>query len=296
MSERKDILSDLPDIEVSVSTDAADTIPSEPIRADKGAHASKPKKKRGKWGKDPAKAQRDGAHQREAQEAEEPSSPKAPASEEPSESEAPSRGEAKRGAHAKSDAGDSEEAALAIPSLEELEAERDRHKSIVRKRRVVGRIGTIVIVAAAVAAICVTFFTPMLNITGESMSPTLEQGNLVLCSRSQTYEQGDVIAFYLDNKVLVKRVIATEGQWVDIDQQGNVYIDGEMLDEPYIGEKAVGKCDVALPCLVGEGEVFVMGDNRANSTDSRSASVGCVDSSQVMGKVFVRVLPPGGIA
>ena len=305
MSEREDILSGLPDIVVPESASAADTIPSKPVREDKGSHASKPKKTRGKRKGRASGAKHDETRLEAADEATDAEAAKASPDAGDAESaddakadaaKAPER-EAKRGAHARSESDDAEKGAgFSIPTLEELEAERERHRSIVRKRVIAGRVGTIVIVAAAVAAICVTFFTPMLSITGESMSPTLNQGNYVLCARTTSCDQGDVIAFYLDNKVLVKRVIATEGQWVDIDQQGNVYVDGQMLDEPYIDSKAVGKCDIVLPCLVGEGEMFVMGDNRSNSVDSRSASVGCVDSSQVVGKIFVKVMPPGGIA
>ncbi len=270
MSEREDILSGLPDIETSASVDAADTMPSEPVRASRGAHASKSKKdaKRGSHVK-----AREGARDETGAE----DDPKA---------EDKTKADAKDGAGALS----------SLPTLAELEAERKRQGSKTAKRRIATRVGTIVVVAAALTAICVTFFTPVLGITGESMMPTLKQGNLVLCSRAGSYEQGDVIAFYLDNKVLVKRVIATEGQWVDIDKQGNVYVDGKMIDEPYVDEKAVGKCNIALPYLVDEDELFVMGDNRSNSIDSRSSSVGCVDSTQIMGKVFVRIVPPGGIA
>ena len=104
-------------------------------------------------------------------------------------------------------------------------------------------------------------------------------------------EKGDVIAFYYNNKILVKRVIASAGEWVELDEEGNLYINGKLQDEPYIEEKALGECDIEMPYQVPEGRVFVMGDYRAVSVDSRSSSVGCVAEEQIVGKLVFKIWP-----
>ena len=147
------------------------------------------------------------------------------------------------------------------------------------------------ITVAAVAVLIAMLVLPVLRIYGSSMSPTLEEGNIVVSVRGSKFETGDVIAFYYNNKVLVKRVIAYAGQWVDIDEEGNVYVDGTLIDEPYVSEKAFGECDIALPYQVPESRIFVMGDHRSVSVDSRSTSVGCVAEEQVVGKIAFRIWP-----
>lgn len=147
------------------------------------------------------------------------------------------------------------------------------------------------ITVAAVAVLIAMLVLPVLRIYGSSMSPTLEEGNIVVSVRGSKFETGDVIAFYYNNKVLVKRVIAYAGQWVDIDEEGNVYVDGTLIDEPYVSEKAFGECDITLPYQVPESRIFVMGDHRSVSVDSRSTSVGCVAEEQVVGKIAFRIWP-----
>jgi len=131
----------------------------------------------------------------------------------------------------------------------------------------------------------------VLRIYGTSMTPTLSEGNIVLSLKGSSFKTGDVIALYYNNKILVKRVIANSGDWVDIDQEGNVFVNGQLLDEPYLTEKAFGECDIKLPYQVPESRVFVMGDHRSTSVDSRSTAIGCVSEEQIVGKIVFRVWP-----
>ena len=123
------------------------------------------------------------------------------------------------------------------------------------------------------------------------MTPTLDDGDIVLSVKSGSVETQDIIAFYYNNKILVKRVIAEAGQWVDIDEAGNVRVDGTLLEEPYLTDKAKGECDIEMPYQVPEGKVFVMGDHRSVSADSRSLAIGCVSEEQIVGKLIMRVWP-----
>ena len=123
------------------------------------------------------------------------------------------------------------------------------------------------------------------------MSPTLTEGNIVVSLKGSRFETGDVIAFYYNNKVLVKRVIANTGDWVDIDKEGNVYVNNELINEPYLTDKAFGECNIDLPYQVPESRIFVMGDNRSVSVDSRNTAVGCVAEEQIVGKIVFCVWP-----
>ena len=147
------------------------------------------------------------------------------------------------------------------------------------------------IVVAAVAVIISTMVLPVLRVTGTSMTPTLQNDEILLCNKLETVEPGDIVAFYYNNKVLLKRVIATSGQVVDITEDGVVSLDGEPLDEPYVSEPALGECDIELPYQVPDNRIFVMGDHRSVSIDSRSTSVGCIAEENIIGKVFVVVGP-----
>ena len=178
-----------------------------------------------------------------------------------------------------------------IPPLEELKAELQRIKYNKRYGRVLrSTINTLVVVAAIAILIAVLVF-PVLRIHGSSMTPSLYDGNLVVCLQNSSFQVGDSIAFYYNNKILVKRVIARSGEWVDIDEDGYVYVNGTKLDEPYVEDHARGECDITLPYQVPEGRVFVMGDHRSVSVDSRSTSVGCVSDEQIVGRLLVRVGP-----
>ena len=150
--------------------------------------------------------------------------------------------------------------------------------------------GMVMLAAAGAAAILLeTLFLPAIQIFGSSMEPTLHEGDLVVAMRYVEPGRGDIIAFYSGEKILVKRVVGLPGEQVYIDGEGRVSIDGVPLEEPYLEVAALGGCDISLPCQVPEGTVFVMGDNRGSSLDSRSASVGCVGGSQIIGKVILRL-------
>jgi len=147
---------------------------------------------------------------------------------------------------------------------------------------------------AAVAILTATLLLPVLRIYGTSMSPTLVDGDIVLSVKNAHFNRQDVIAFYYNNNVLVKRVIASPGEWVDMDMEGNVTVNGVPLNEPYLIDKAVGDTDIAYPYQVPDGKYFVMGDHRSISIDSRNTAVGCVAEEQIVGKLTFRIWPFSG--
>lgn len=151
--------------------------------------------------------------------------------------------------------------------------------------RTLGSTVSILIVVAAAAVLLATLYLPIFRIYGSSMSPTLEEGDYVLAVKTEHLRQGDLIAFYYNNKLLVKRVIATGGEWVDIDREGNVFVNDVPLEEPYLQEKSFDNCDITLPYQVPEGRVFVMGDHRSVSLDSRMEEIGCISGEQIAGKL-----------
>ena len=178
-----------------------------------------------------------------------------------------------------------------LPSTEQLSDELKRERYKIRYHATIRSTIFILITVAAAAILAATFLFPFFRIYGTSMNPTLEESDVVMGIKTDKMETGDLIAFYYNNKILVKRVIATSGQWVDIDEDGNVYVDGEMIDEPYLSEKAKGSCDIELPYQVPDESVFVMGDHREVSIDSRVSAIGCVKQDQVAGKLLLRIWP-----
>ena len=152
---------------------------------------------------------------------------------------------------------------------------------------------TLITVAAAAVLVAVLFM-PVLQIYGTSMSPTLTEGNIVLSVKGSGFETGDVVAFYYNNKILVKRVIAQPGQWVDISKDGTVYVNDMPIEEPYLTDKAFGECDIELPYQVPESRIFVMGDHRSVSIDSRSSTIGCIAEEQIVGKIEFQIWPLSG--
>ena len=147
------------------------------------------------------------------------------------------------------------------------------------------------ITVSAVAVLVAVLLLPVLRIYGSSMQPTLNEKEIVVSLKGSSFRTGDIVAFYYNNKILVKRVIANPGDWVDIDENGVVYVNKQALDEPYVQELALGDCNIELPYQVPESKIFVMGDNRATSIDSRHTSVGCVAEEQIVGKIVFCIWP-----
>lgn len=180
------------------------------------------------------------------------------------------------------------------PTVEQLEQEFNRERYKKRYNRVLRSTVYTLITVAAAAVLVATLFLPVLRIYGTSMTPTMTDGDIVVSVKGGSFERGDIIAFWFNNKILIKRVIAQAGEWVDIDEEGNVSINDEPLEEPYLTERALGECDIELPYQVPEGRVFVMGDHRSTSSDSRNSAVGCVAEEQIVGKLVFRVWPYSG--
>lgn len=180
------------------------------------------------------------------------------------------------------------------PSVEQLAAELKRVKYRSRYRAVLRSTLYMLIVVAAVAVLVATIWMPVLQIYGASMTPTLSEGDIVVSIKGSDFQPGDLVAFYLGNKILVKRCIAGPGQWVDIDEDGNVYVDDKLLEEPYLTEKSLGGSNIELPYQVPDNRYFCMGDHRSTSVDSRHKEVGCVSEEQIVGKIVFRVFPFGG--
>ena len=176
-------------------------------------------------------------------------------------------------------------------SMDELRSELERVRYSKNFSTAVRNTIYSLITVAAAAVLIALLVMPVLRIYGDSMSPTLWEGNIVLSLKGSKFKTGDVIAFYYNNKILIKRVIAQPGQWVDIDRDGTVYVDNIRINEPYITDKAFGECDLKLPYQVPESRIFVMGDHRNVSVDSRNTSIGCVAEEQIVGKVVFRVWP-----
>ncbi len=178
-----------------------------------------------------------------------------------------------------------------LPTAEQLEQElkrlKYRHSFAFTLRSTVASL----IVVAAIAVMISTMIMPVLRVTGTSMTPTLQNDQVIICNKLAECQKGDVVAFYYNNKVLIKRVIGGAGDVIDISGDGVVSVNGEPLDEPYVSELALGECDIELPYQVPDNRIFVMGDHRSVSIDSRSTSVGCVAIENVIGKVLFRVYP-----
>lgn len=139
------------------------------------------------------------------------------------------------------------------------------------------------------------FLLPVFRIYGSSMSPTIDKGEIVAAVRGQEWKQGDIIAFWHDNKILIKRLIAEPGSQVEIGADGVVYVDGAPLSEPYLTDRSTGTYGAELSCAVPEGQYFVLGDSRESFTDSRNAQIGCVSKEQVIGRIVFRLWGTGGI-
>ena len=178
-----------------------------------------------------------------------------------------------------------------MPTVAELETELKREKYRITYARVLRSTIYTLVTVAAVAVLVAVLLLPVLQIYGSSMTPCLEEDDIVVSVKSSKLESGEVVAFYYNNKILIKRVIAGPGDWVNIDESGNVYVNNELLDEPYLQEKALGDCNIELPYQVPDERYFVMGDHRSVSVDSRNSMIGCVSEEQVVGEIVFRIWP-----
>ena len=180
---------------------------------------------------------------------------------------------------------------VSVPSLGEIQSERKRIRRGTYYRQALRGTVSVLVVVAAIAVLITTLFMPILQISGDSMSPTLEHNEIVVLMKTKKFERGDLIGFYYQGKILIKRVVALPEDEVAIDGEGNVYVNGGLLEETYVTEKCLGDCDLEFPYKVPGTGYFVMGDRRSNSVDSRNSVVGAIPQEDIIGKVFVRVWP-----
>lgn len=178
-----------------------------------------------------------------------------------------------------------------LPTAEQLDMERRRLRYKRRYNRTLRSTVAILIVVAALAVLAATLWMPVLRVYGSSMAPTLHNGEILVSVKTKDFSSSDIIAFYHGNKLLIKRYIAGPSDYVNVDEDGNVSVNGTLLDEPYLAEKAYGEADIEFPYQVPDQRYFVMGDNRSVSIDSRSSIVGCIAGDQIVGKVVFRVWP-----
>ncbi|MBQ2880867.1 MAG: signal peptidase I [Clostridia bacterium] len=178
-----------------------------------------------------------------------------------------------------------------LPQVDSLQKELKRERYNRRFRRLLRSTVNALIVVAAIAALIATLVLPVLQIAGTSMEPSLKDGDVVLLIKKQNLDSGDLCAFYYSNKILIKRVIAAPGDYIWIESDGTVFLNGEQLNEPYVSEKSLGECDVEFPYQVPENSYFVMGDKRESSIDSRSSVIGCITEDQIVGKIICKFWP-----
>lgn len=178
-----------------------------------------------------------------------------------------------------------------VPSLPEIQRERKRIRRKDYYRQSLRSTISVLVVVAAIAVLVATLFLPILQISGDSMSPTLEHDEIVILVKTKEFNRGDLIGFYYQGKILLKRVIALPDEEVAIDAEGNVYVNGEVLEEPYVTDKGLGDCDLEFPYKVPGTGYFVLGDQRSNSVDSRNSVIGAISQDDIIGKVFIRIWP-----
>lgn len=176
-------------------------------------------------------------------------------------------------------------------ALTELESELKRERYRERYIRTIRSTVFTLITVAAMAVLIATLWMPVLLIYGSSMTPTLEDGDVVVSRKTGAMKQGDIVAFYYNNRLLVKRYIAGPGDWVNLDKDGRVFVNGELLEEPYVDEYDYGETNVEFPYQVPESRIFVMGDHRSVSIDSRNTAVGCIAKDQIVGALVLRIWP-----
>lgn len=178
-----------------------------------------------------------------------------------------------------------------LPTKKQIETERKRYRRQKAYNKALSGTVYVLTIVAAVAVLIATLVLPVLQIEGTSMSPTLANGDIVLLTKTTSFDRGELCGFSWNNKLLIKRVIGLPGDWIEIDTDGTVYLNGEQLDEPYAEQLAVGECDLEFPFQVPQEQYFVLGDMRESSIDSRNTLIGCVEKDQIVGKVFFRIWP-----
>ena len=180
---------------------------------------------------------------------------------------------------------------VSLPTKKQVETERKRYRRQKAYNKALRGTVYVLTIVAAVAVLIATLVLPVLQIEGTSMEPTLYNGDIVLLMKTNRFDRGDLCGFTWNNKLLIKRVIGVPGDWIEIDTDGTVYLNGEKLDEPYVEQKALGECDLEFPYQVPQEQFFVIGDMRESSIDSRNTVIGCIPKDQIVGKVFFRVWP-----
>ena len=180
---------------------------------------------------------------------------------------------------------------VTLPTKQQVETERKRYRRQKAYNKALGGTVYVLTIVAAVAVLIATLVLPVLQIEGTSMEPTLVNGDIVLLTKTTNFDRGELCGFSWNNKLLIKRVIGVPGDWIEIDTDGTVYLNGERLDEPYAEQLSIGECDLEFPFQVPQEQYFVLGDMRQNSIDSRNTLIGCVEYDQIVGKVFFRIWP-----
>ena len=178
-----------------------------------------------------------------------------------------------------------------LPTKKQVETERKRYRRQKAYNKALGGTIYVLTIVAAVAVLIATLILPVLQIEGKSMEPTLVNGDIVLLTKTVNFDRGELCGFSWNNKLLIKRVIGVPGDWIEIDTDGTVYLNGEKLEEPYAQQLAVGECDLEFPYQVPQEQYFVLGDMRESSIDSRNTLIGCVEKDQIVGRVFFRIWP-----
>lgn len=178
-----------------------------------------------------------------------------------------------------------------LPTIKQVETERKRYRRQKAYNKALSGTIYVLTIVAAVAVLIATLVLPVLQIEGTSMEPTLVNGDVVLLTKTTSFDRGELCGFSWNNKLLIKRVIGVPGDWIEIDTDGTVYLNGEKLDEPYAEQLSVGECDLEFPFQVPQEQYFVLGDMRESSIDSRNTLIGCVAKDQIVGKVFFRIWP-----